>query len=363
MRADFSEQTKNLEWRNETNEAKIRFLQHLEVMFHVVEKKFRKNHGGTLILATSQIYTFEIMPNREFQTHLAIVNAQERCEQNYVRSWLPRKAGTLTDSQHISPMFFLWTVCWLAYNCQLLEPESMKVKAQPLQRHFAWTRLGSRCAIFCQILPSRIGSAYFDMAKFRYLRTFIDEESSHGVVLSRTPSCPNLGVQIADKEEEQWLSDYVTGLEFKSQTLTPVLPAQEIPEEMPVVPEVEGDQVHQLQIQSDADAATLPVGNGSRGHPFLCRRPCVRLAKGNCHMGDACGYCHHQTHHRFASLDKRQRVHLHSMDTCFFMCYSNTFLISGGKNLGTLKKGTNKSFVRTIMVSSIPEEFFALIRP
>eukprot|EP00434_Breviolum_minutum_P016099 symbB.v1.2.014189.t1/scaffold1032.1/size142953/7 len=239
----------------------------------------------------------------------------ERCEQNYVRSWLPRKAGTLTDSQHISPMFCLWTVCWLAYNCQLLEPESMKVKAQPLQRHFAWTRLGSRCAIFCQILPSRIGSAYFDMAKFRYLRTFIDEESSHGVVLSRTPSCPNLGVQIADKEEEQWLSDYVTGLEFKSQTLTPVLPAQEIPEEMPVVPEVEGDQVHQLQIQSDADAATLPVGNGSRGHPFLCRRPCVRLAKGNCHMGDACGYCHHQTHHRFASLDKRQRVHLHSMDT------------------------------------------------
>ena len=96
------------------------------------------------------------MPNREFQTHLAIVNAQERCEQNYVRSWLPRKAGTLTDSQHISPMFCLWTVCWLAYNCQLLEPESMKVKAQPLQRHFAWTRLGSRCAIFVRFC--RVGS-------------------------------------------------------------------------------------------------------------------------------------------------------------------------------------------------------------
>ena len=157
------------------------------------------------------------------------------------------------------------------------------------------------------------------MANLRYLRTFIDEESSHGVVLSRNPSCPNLGVQITDeKEEKQWLSDYVTGLEVKSQTLTPVVPAQEeIPEEMPVVPEVpEGDQV-QIQ-QSDAATLQPAVGNGSRGHPFLCRRPCVRLAKGNCHMGDACGYCHHQTHHRFASFDKRQRVHLHSMDT--FSC-------------------------------------------
>ena len=167
----------------------------------------------------------------------------------------------------------------------------------------------------------RIELAYFDMANFRYLRTFIDEESSHGVVLSRTPSCPNLGVQTADENEEvkQSLSHYVAELEVRSQTLTPILPAaqEEIPEEMPVVPEVpEGDQV-QIQ-QSDAATLQAAVGNGSSGHPFLCRRPCVRLAKGNCHMGDACGYCHHQTHRRFASLDKRQRVHLHSMDT--FSC-------------------------------------------
>lgn len=174
--------------------------------------------------------------------------------------------------------------------------------------------------------------AYSDMANFRYLRTFIDEESSHGAVLYRIPSCPNLGVQIADEKEEekQWLSDYVTALEVRSQTLTPVLPLPAAQEEIPEMPvPVEGDQV---QIQSDS--ATLPVttvGNGSRGHPFLCRRPCVRLAKGNCHMGDACGYCHHQTHRPFASLDKRQRVHLRSMDT-FSVCYANTFLISGGKN-------------------------------
>ena len=216
--------------------------------------------------------------------------------------------------------------------------KSTKSTTKLLQRHFAWTRLGSRCAVFCQILPSRICLSNrhiltaFDMANFRYLRTFIDEESSHGAVLYRIPSCPNLGVQIADEKEEekQWLSDYVTALEVRSQTLTPVLPLPAAQEEIPEMPvPVEGDQV---QIQSDA--ATLPVttvGNGSRGHPFLCRRPCVRLAKGNCHMGDACGYCHHQTHCPFASLDKRRRVHLRSMDT-FSVCYANTFLISGGKN-------------------------------
>ena len=54
---------------------------------------------------------------------------------------------------------------------------------------------------------------------------------------------------------------------------------------------------------------------GSRGHPFLCARPCIRLAKGSCHMGDACGYCHHRTHPRFTSLDKRQRLQVHNMDT------------------------------------------------
>lgn len=86
--------------------------------------------------------------------------------------------------------------------------------------------------------------AYSDMANFRYLRTFIDEESSHGAVLYRIPSCPNLGVQIADEKEEekQWLSDYVTALEVRSQTLTPVLPLPAAQEEIPEMPvPVEGD--------------------------------------------------------------------------------------------------------------------------
>ena len=68
-----------------------------------------------------------------------------------------------------------------------------------------------------------------------------------------------------------------------------------------------------------ATSSATPVRHaliqGSRGHPFLCARPCIRLAKGSCHMGDACGYCHHSTHPRFTALDKRQRLQVHNMDT------------------------------------------------
>ena len=37
--------------------------------------------------------------------------------------------------------------------------------------------------------------------------------------------------------------------------------------------------------------AVPPPGSGSRGHPALCRRPCIRLAKGSCDMGDASWTC------------------------------------------------------------------------
>ena len=37
--------------------------------------------------------------------------------------------------------------------------------------------------------------------------------------------------------------------------------------------------------------AVPPPGSGSHGHPALCRRPCIRLAKGSCEMGDASWTC------------------------------------------------------------------------
>mmetsp|Transcript_20496 Transcript_20496/g.48623 ORF Transcript_20496/g.48623 Transcript_20496/m.48623 type:complete len:268 (-) Transcript_20496:62-865(-) len=57
------------------------------------------------------------------------------------------------------------------------------------------------------------------------------------------------------------------------------------------------------------DTAPLTAKNqGSRGHPFLCRRPCVHiLCSGSCFNGDACSYCHFP-HEARSKLDSRQRV-------------------------------------------------------
>ena len=38
-------------------------------------------------------------------------------------------------------------------------------------------------------------------------------------------------------------------------------------------------------------APGLPPESGSRGHPVLCRRPCIRLARGSCEMGDVSWIC------------------------------------------------------------------------
>eukprot|EP00435_Cladocopium_sp_Y103_P005578 s4340_g1.t2 len=69
--------------------------------------------------------------------------------------------------------------------------------------------------------------------------------------------------------------------------------------------------------EMQAAPAAIPVpppDSGSRGHPVLCRRPCIRFAKGSCNMGHACGYCHYEHDHR-ATLDRRQRLLLNNMDT------------------------------------------------
>ncbi|CAE7597216.1 unnamed protein product [Symbiodinium sp. CCMP2456] len=50
---------------------------------------------------------------------------------------------------------------------------------------------------------------------------------------------------------------------------------------------------------------------GSVGHPSLCNRPCIFIARqGHCQKGLACGSCHHQ--HNDPKLDKKQR---HLMST------------------------------------------------
>lgn len=147
------------------------------------------------------------------------------------------------------------------------------------------------------------------MANFRYLYTFIDEQS-HGEFLARSKSWPQLGYS-RSMEEEAEVSAYVAELQnrciltFGPQTLHPQVPQPEPPEP----PEVLSDA------QNDVVGVQVPVNPGSRGHPVLCRRPCVRFAKGTCEMGDACGYCHLPGHTRSAHPDKRQRDQLQKMAT------------------------------------------------
>eukprot|EP00913_Durusdinium_trenchii_P030416 g28491.t2 len=45
---------------------------------------------------------------------------------------------------------------------------------------------------------------------------------------------------------------------------------------------------------------------GSYGHPHLCRRPCVKFARGCCDKGVACGFCH-SDHVKPATFDKQAR--------------------------------------------------------
>ena len=58
---------------------------------------------------------------------------------------------------------------------------------------------------------------------------------------------------------------------------------------------------------------TRSTNKGSRGHPVFCRRACIRFAKGDCELGDACSFCHHE-HPRYVTPYKPQRRQLNHMD-------------------------------------------------
>ncbi|CAJ1337456.1 unnamed protein product, partial [Effrenium voratum] len=55
------------------------------------------------------------------------------------------------------------------------------------------------------------------------------------------------------------------------------------------------------------------TSHGSRGHPELCRRPCLHFAKRNCPHGEECKYCHLSHSTRQCGLDKRSRLLLKSL--------------------------------------------------
>ncbi|CAL1128000.1 unnamed protein product [Cladocopium goreaui] len=160
------------------------------------------------------------------------------------------------------------------------------------------------------------------MANFRYLHTFIDEESA-GVELPRSRSCPDLSQAHVDADEqnspEHAMAIYVAELWPRTQILTGLMRVAPVQQPVAAVPVEDAQKCDSAAATSSATPVRHALIQGSRGHPFLCARPCIRLAKGSCHMGDACVYCHHSTHPRFAALDKRQRLQVHNMDKSTFL--------------------------------------------
>ena len=177
------------------------------------------------------------------------------------------------------------------------------------------------------------------MATFRYFRTFIDEEVERPFPwLSRGRSCPP--PQQEDTREmdmeQSFEVDYVSQLLGRSQGMSVDL--TNAPQQQPNTLEIGTvkeeakvlDESAELEPETTADSQT-PAAEaaeaapqhsqgssfGSLGHPFLCRRPCIRFAKGNCDVGDACGYCHHSVHARYTHLDRRQRLQVRDMDSFF----------------------------------------------
>jgi len=158
------------------------------------------------------------------------------------------------------------------------------------------------------------------MTNFRYFRTFIDEDSQvEKVMMSRSRSCPAFGTKqdTEEQEQEQLAKGQLASLSVRSEA-----EMQALVQEMRARPAKEsadppsGETEHTIEPEPTA-TAMLPgaLSKGSRGHPLLCKRPCVRMAKGTCKMGNACEYCHHDAHGPTASLSKGQRRRFKRMDT------------------------------------------------
>lgn len=134
-------------------------------------------------------------------------------------------------------------------------------------------------------------------------------------------------VQPQDASNAEY-AEYVAHLQQRTSTnfppaqAVPPVPAPPVPPPAPAVaapavaaPAVpEQEPVHPVPVDVGAVMPEKRGGNGSLGHPHLCRRPCIRFSKGECNMGDACEYCHLQ-HERRPTFDKRQRILMRDMDT------------------------------------------------
>eukprot|EP00435_Cladocopium_sp_Y103_P013857 s714_g3.t1 len=143
------------------------------------------------------------------------------------------------------------------------------------------------------------------MIGFRYQMTFIDAVAEPAEVI-RAKSCPPvLKTPKVSKDassleliyERKRLALRVSKLQERSQQLTTGRP-------------------NELDLQVPGQAVP---SMGSYGHPNICRRPCIFMARGACEKGADCGFCHLTHELQPPSFDKRQRELLKHLPPVAFM--------------------------------------------
>jgi len=144
-----------------------------------------------------------------------------------------------------------------------------------------------------------------------YSRTFIDEvpvvvnSGSHRRSVSQPPAVTHLETASDAMNEEESLRGYVQSLGTASMhRLADVVAATAPTRKEEAVVDKAGD--HPVAFASAASC-------GSRGHPDLCKRPCIYYVSGNCTAAAQCNFCHMPHADRPPKLDKQQRAKFNSM--------------------------------------------------
>ncbi|CAE7942469.1 strG [Symbiodinium sp. KB8] len=134
---------------------------------------------------------------------------------------------------------------------------------------------------------------------FVYSRTFIDEapmvvvSGTHRRSSSEPAPRTRLDAAFDAMTEEETLRGYVQSL-GTSRTHRSVADAGE-------------KVVAHREVAFAEPASRAEASCGSRGHPDLCKRPCIYFVAGKCTTGEQCNYCHMPHGDRPAKLDKQQR--------------------------------------------------------
>jgi len=152
-----------------------------------------------------------------------------------------------------------------------------------------------------------------------YRNTFIQEVEVDGASRRRASSQePHRSPALAAEalEMERTLKHFVSSLVYR---------VQQHPETWSKHTETPAGNEGQERPESNQDGRAVQAAArstdvpeepswGSRGHPHLCQKPCLRFAggRGRCEQGERCEFCH-MGHETRAKLDKQQRSFFNSL--------------------------------------------------